>query len=173
MSVAKNWSTSEVQTFPAPWNLVHDASCASAPTLELPLATSVVQLDVTGALRVNGVDVTGSSGSSGSCSGVPWVTKCYAQHLDLASVDSAFTGFAGGFATSDHAYYVPNDSGARHGNVVRISVSDFSSSGVEHFDLASVDSNLMRFNGGFATSDHAYYVGSTSTPHGNTVRLVL
>ena len=79
--------------------------------------------------------------------------------LNLASVNSNLKGFIGGFATSTHAYYVPfvND-GGRSGYAARVSLSDFTTSGVEYLNLADVDSNLKGFNGGFATSTHAYYV---------------
>ena len=69
---------------------------------------------------------------------------------------------AGGFATDAHAYYVPFHNGAYHGYAVRVSLSDFSSSGVEYLNLADTNSNLKGFMGGFVTDTHAYYV-----PHHN------
>ena len=86
----------------------------------------------------------------------------------MTTVDSNLVGFHGGFATSTHAYYAPHTNAIAgwHGNVVRISLSDFSSSGVEHFDLTTIDADLKYFSGGFATSTHAYYVPrSSSTGH--------
>merc|ERR1712194_158828 len=98
------------------------------------------------------------------------------EHFDLATVQSTLTGFYGGFATNTHAYYVPHFNGVgNHGNVVRVSLSDFSTSGVEHFDLATVQSTLTGCHGGFATSTHAYYVPlyNTAGYHGNVVRVSL
>ena len=86
--------------------------------------------------------------------------SCAVEVLNLASVDSNLKGFHGGFATSTHAYYVPYSNGAvgASGYAARVSLSDFTASGVEVLNLASVDSNLKGFHGGFATSTHAYYV---------------
>ena len=44
------------------------------------------------------------------------------------------------------------------GYAARVSLSDFSSSGVEILNLAGTNSNLMGFAGGFVTDTHAYYV---------------
>ena len=60
--------------------------------------------------------------------------------------------------TLTHAYYVPYNNGAYHGYAARVSLSDFTASGVEVLNLTGVDSNLKGFMGGFATSTHAYYV---------------
>jgi hypothetical protein len=49
VAVEKNWSTSEVQSFPNPFKIIHGADCTAAPTLELPLATSVPRLLGSGA----------------------------------------------------------------------------------------------------------------------------
>ena len=68
-----------------------------------------------------------------------------------------------------HAYYVPYFNGA-----VRVSLSDFTASGVEVLDLSTVNSNLKGFNGGFATATHAYYVPYyNGAYHGNAVRVSL
>ena len=68
--------------------------------------------------------------------------------------------FICGFATATHAYYVPYDRGPNswHGNAVRVSLADFSISGIEVLDLAASNVNLKGFWGGFATATHAYYV---------------
>ncbi|EOD39079.1 hypothetical protein EMIHUDRAFT_109095 [Emiliania huxleyi CCMP1516] len=84
------------------------------------------------------------------------------EYLNLADTDSNLKGFDGGFATDAHAYYVPFNNGAKSGYAVRVSLSDFSSSGVEYLNLADTNSNLKGFGGGFATAAHAYYV-----PHHN------
>ena len=79
--------------------------------------------------------------------------------MDLAAVNSNLKGFAGGFSTSTHGYYVPyTNDGGRSGYTARVSLSDFTNSGVEYLNLEGVNSNLKGFNGGFATSTHTYYV---------------
>ena len=96
--------------------------------------------------------------------------------MNLASVDSNLKGFQGGFATSTHAYYMPyKNDGGRSGYAARVSLSDFTASGVEILNLASVNSNLKGFNGGFATSTHAYYVPHQNDGgyHGYTARVSL
>jgi len=63
-TVANDWSQTRLQALDAPLKIVHDAACASAPTLELQLPTQTVgalsvggALTVTGALTVAGVDL--------------------------------------------------------------------------------------------------------------------
>jgi len=54
VQVQSDWSTLDVHRFPAPFKMVHDASCSTTPTLELQLNTNVA-----GSLSVNGVGVGG------------------------------------------------------------------------------------------------------------------
>jgi len=44
VSVGEGWSASQVQTFPAPFTIRHDAGCQQTPTLELGLGTTVPSL---------------------------------------------------------------------------------------------------------------------------------
>jgi len=60
-SIGKGWTTSEVQSFPNPINIVHDASCSQPPTLDLRLPTAISQLEVTGLATISQLDVTGST----------------------------------------------------------------------------------------------------------------
>jgi hypothetical protein len=46
VSVEADWATSEVQSFPNPFKIVHGADCTSVPTLELPLRTTMGGVDV-------------------------------------------------------------------------------------------------------------------------------
>jgi hypothetical protein len=55
-SVGKDWTTTEVESFPAPLKMVHEAGGGLDPTLEIGLATSVPQL-TTSQLTTGGVDV--------------------------------------------------------------------------------------------------------------------
>ncbi|EOD09191.1 hypothetical protein EMIHUDRAFT_216514, partial [Emiliania huxleyi CCMP1516] len=96
------------------------------------------------------------------------------EYLNLADTNSNLKGFIEGFVTDAHAYYVPHHNGALNGYVARVSLSDFSSSGVEYFNLAETNSNLKGFIGGFATDAHAYYVPyNNGSPHGYAVRVSL
>jgi len=49
---AKDWTVNEIQRIAAPLKVVHDASCANPPTLDLPLSTTV-----SGSLTVGSVNV--------------------------------------------------------------------------------------------------------------------
>jgi len=97
------------------------------------------------------------------------------EYLNLADTNPNLKGFSGGFATDAHAYYVPLDNGSPHGYAARVSLSDFSSSGVEYLNLAETNSNLKGFIGGFATDAHAYYVpfNNDGGRHGYAARVSL
>ena len=56
-SVNKDWSTNEIQRFPSPLVVQHDAACALVPSLRLGLNTSVAALSVDGAGDPAGIDV--------------------------------------------------------------------------------------------------------------------
>jgi hypothetical protein len=60
MSNVAGQSRSEIQRMMAPLKVVHDSSCSAAPTLELPLATTVGTLAVSGTLTVGSLSVGGS-----------------------------------------------------------------------------------------------------------------
>ena len=60
VSVSNDWSTSEIQSFPAPFKVVHPADCVSPPSLEFQLAATAPSLDVTGAVTAPSIDVTGA-----------------------------------------------------------------------------------------------------------------
>jgi hypothetical protein len=186
-TVATDWSVTQLQASNSAFKLVHDAACTSPPTLALQLNTSIDgSLTIDAPLYLQGVDVLASiqalqsatpsaAHSSGGCS-LPWTKSCASPVVvDKQAVSSSLTSYKGGFATSTHAYYVPYRNGVVGvANVARILLSDFSTSGVEHFNLASVSSSLVGFVGGFATSTHAYYapnVYNSGVPHGNVVRI--
>jgi len=57
-TVADGWSTTRLQSLPAPYKIVHDASCALPPTLTLGLNTTVTHsLTIEGSLIVQGLDI--------------------------------------------------------------------------------------------------------------------
>jgi len=55
VSVARDWTATDIQTMPSPFKVVHDASCSSPPTLDLQLSTTVQTL------AVNNVDIGAST----------------------------------------------------------------------------------------------------------------
>ena len=85
------------------------------------------------------------------------------EGLDLTTVNSDLTGFIGGFTNGTHAYLVghPWNDGA-NGYAVRISLNDFSASGVTYLYLPDTNSNLNGFVGSFSDGTYAYCV-----PNGN------
>ena len=98
------------------------------------------------------------------------------EYLNLADTISNLKGFFGGFVTATHAYYVPYLNSAYNGYAARVSLSDFSSSGVEYLNLADSNSNLKGFMGGFATDAHAYSVpnyNGAPNYHGYAARVSL
>ena len=60
---AKDLTVSEIQRMANPFKVVHAADCATAPTLDLPLSTTVGTLAVSGTLTVGGTAVTGGGGA--------------------------------------------------------------------------------------------------------------
>ena len=75
------------------------------------------------------------------------------------------------FTDGTFAYYVPGGDDAAmgcglrlrcYGYVARVSLSDFSSSGISYLSLADTNANLSGFEGGFTDGTFAYYV-----PHNN------
>ena len=46
VAVETDWATSEVQSFPNPFKIIHSADCTAAPTLELPLRTTMGGVDL-------------------------------------------------------------------------------------------------------------------------------
>jgi len=57
VNVGSQWATTDVQELATPLKVVHDASCSNAPTLDLPLSTTVQTLAVSGTLTLGGADV--------------------------------------------------------------------------------------------------------------------
>jgi len=97
------------------------------------------------------------------------------SYLDLATVDPNLKGFLGGFSDGTYSYLVPyEDSVAHHGNVARIDLNDFSSSGVSSLDLTTVDPSLKGFYGGFSHGTYGYFVPYYNGAfHGKVVRIDL
>ena len=83
-------------------------------------------------------------------------SPCEVESLDLTTVSSDLKGYRGAFTDGTYAYVVPWASGSNyHGRAVRISLSDWTASGVETLNLATVNSNYKGFNGGFTDGTYA------------------
>lgn len=83
--------------------------------------------------------------------------------VDLAVVDPKLYGFSHGFTDGLHAYFVPrlNNPHLQCGHLARISLSDFSSSGVSFLDLTALNPNAKSFASGFLDGrGYAYLVSS-------------
>ncbi|MBI5567969.1 MAG: hypothetical protein HY870_23935 [Chloroflexi bacterium] len=96
--------------------------------------------------------------------------------LDLAMVDPALKGFLGGFTDGRYGYFVPYRNPSFFGKLVRVDLQNFAASGVTVLDLASIDSSLVGFAGGFTDGRYGYIVpngASDFTQHGKFVRVDL
>ena len=83
-TVANDWRITQLDRFPAPLKIVHDTSCASAPTMALQLNASAQSLSISGALLVNGVDVDASLSTllEGTWQDIPFNTNSYQVSSD-------------------------------------------------------------------------------------------
>ena len=99
----------------------------------------------------------------------------YSSVVDLGAVNSAFKGFRGGFTDGRYAYCVPNNNGTGlHGNLVRVDIQNFTTSGITTVDVASVNPNYKGFQGGFTDGRYGYLVPEYNGAfHGNCVRVDL
>ena len=78
-----------------------------------------------------------------------WTTtgasRCTVESLDLTTVNANYKGFSGVAASTSHAYYTPFVIGPAptdfHGNAVRVSLTDWTTSGVQNLNLASINAN--------------------------------
>jgi hypothetical protein len=86
------------------------------------------------------------------------------SYLNLADINTNLIGFSGGFTDGTFGYFMPHYNGVRHGYIARVSLSDFSSSGVSYINLADTNTNLRGFFGGFTDGSFGYFV-----PHNNGV----
>ena len=97
------------------------------------------------------------------------------QNLNTSSADSGLKGFVGGFTDGRYGYLVPNNNGSLSGKVARVDLINFTTSGVTSLDLASVDSGLAGFYGGFTDGRYGYFVPYTTlgSPSGVVQRIQL
>ena len=78
--------------------------------------------------------------------------------LDLTTVDSGLKGFSGGFTDGRYGYFVPYLNTSASGKVARVDLQNFSIAGVTVLNLATVDSALAGFEGGFTDGRYGYFV---------------
>ena len=98
VSVASDWSTTEIAASPAPLKLVHD-SCAGPPSLALQLNTTVNALSVAGPLTLEGVDI-GRRLFAPTC---VRITTGDGQYTN-ANTDSGYMNWRVWDAASGHSY---------------------------------------------------------------------
>ena len=107
------------------------------------------------------VPYTNLSGSSGKVARVDLgnFTAAGVVTLDLKLINSALSGFQGGFTDGSYGYFVPYVSnGVYTGMVARVDLHNFAPGGVTTLDLAVADSGLKGFQGGFTDGRYAYFV---------------
>ncbi|MBX7244833.1 MAG: hypothetical protein K1X53_05005 [Candidatus Sumerlaeaceae bacterium] len=77
--------------------------------------------------------------------------------LDATSVDVGLTGFAGGFCDGKYGYFVPSRQSGASNPVVRVSLSNFSTTGITTLDVAQPSGGLA-WIGGFTDGYFGYLV---------------
>ena len=98
------------------------------------------------------------------------------EHVPVATINWNLRGFQGGFMSGNYAYLVPYAKGVGdyHGYVARISLTDFSPTGVSYLNLADGNTALVGYRGGFAAGGHAWFVPYGGDPlHGLVARIKL
>ena len=110
-------------------------------------------------------DTTQSFSSSGSY-----------DTFNLTSINSNYAGFIDNAIVGEYVYYFPysNDSG-RHGNLIRYKIGEsFTSSGsYEVFNLATIDSDYILFNGNCFDGRYLYlatYINATGGANDKIIR---
>jgi hypothetical protein len=79
--------------------------------------------------------------------------------LDLATILPFLVGYNGGFTDGKYAYFVPYYwAGGYHGFLVRVDLSNFTTSGVSVLNLQEIDSGLAGFASGFTDGRYGYLV---------------
>jgi len=73
---AKDFTVSEIQRMANPIKVVHDASCSSAPTVEMPLNTNFA-----GTLTVQGTDVGAALAAAATTSSLTWTDLTLASGM--------------------------------------------------------------------------------------------
>jgi len=93
--------------------------------------------------------------------------------VNVEAVNGAYKGFQGGFTDGRYGYLVPNFNGsAYHGNVVRVDLQNFTTSGVTNIDVAAINAAFKGFQGGFTDGRYAYLVPFYNGAYsGNVVRI--
>ncbi len=86
-------------------------------------------------------------------------SKDQAYQIQLKDINVNWAGYWGCCTDGRYLYLAPGLRGAtRHGNLVRIDLHDWSATGVQCMDLATVDADLKGFYGAFTDGRHVYLV---------------
>ena len=96
VSVNSDWTTTQIQAVPAPFKVVHDASCSSNPTLELPLDTTVSGTLTVGSTNI-GTTLAGKQNTIGTSNRVD------AAHVGDGSVSDTEFGYLDGVTSGIQA----------------------------------------------------------------------
>jgi len=195
-NISLSYGSAVVTSVKTPLKVTHAANCANvAPQLTVQMDTMIDgdtvidgTLTCSGQLSVADVMTAGGTGLDAVGGGLKhahelavaslWTTRTgctpLSCSLDLASTSSNLKGFLGGFAHGTYGYFVPRYNGAAHGNVARVDLTDFSTSGVSFLDLSTVNANLKGFHGGFTDGTYGYFVPYyNGAQHGNVARIDL
>jgi hypothetical protein len=92
------------------------------------------------------------------------------EHIDLAKINPELKGFRGGLGFEGYVFLAPYNNGVPHGNVVRVTASDFST--VNQIDLTKLHPQLRGFNGCFLDNGgrngkYIYFVPSKNNMAGS------
>jgi hypothetical protein len=96
--------------------------------------------------------------------------------VDIGAVEANAIGFYGGFTDGRYGYLPPYANAAgKHGNLARIDLQNFTSTGVTILNLQSVDTAYAGFIGGFTDGRYGYLIQyyNNPGPAGRVVRVDL
>ena len=91
----------------------------------------------------------------------------FVHTIVLSSISSSYKGYTRGYGIGKYIYLVPNYNGGYHDNAIRISIENFSTSGVEVLNLGQ----KIGTAGGFTDGYYAYYSSYTggNNPSSRTI----
>jgi hypothetical protein len=98
-------------------------------------------------------------------------------YLDVSTAGNAGAkGFQGGFTDGRYAYLVPHNNGAFHGNLTRVDLMNYTTTGVTYLDVSTAgNTGAKGFVGGFTDGRYAFLVpyNNGSLYHGIVTRVDL
>ena len=90
------------------------------------------------------------------------------QTTVLSSISSSYKGYTVGYGIGKYIYLVPNYNGGYHDNAIRISIENFSTSGVEVLNLGA----KIGTAGGFTDGYYAYYSSYTGSSNSGSKTII-